>query len=170
MRPVAFRVFDFKSIEDSEVCFLSGDGITVLAGQNEAGKTAVLTALRDFDREVGAAPTTQDYEPEERTNSNPRVSVEFSKVDFDSILSDLAEEKRFIPPEVVERLKESPTIWITRTLRTGQFSMDETLAAIWQTNLPSSVPGDATPAQASDGAASDTTSEDETEPEKARTV
>ena len=66
MRPSAFRIDDFKSIEDSGTCHLSGDGITVLAGQNEAGKTAVLMALRDFDLEEKAAPLTQDHKPEER--------------------------------------------------------------------------------------------------------
>jgi AAA15 family ATPase/GTPase len=55
MRPIAFQILDFKSIENSGICKLSGDGITVLAGQNEAGKTAVLTALRDFDLEESAA-------------------------------------------------------------------------------------------------------------------
>src|SRR6266436_7312035 len=136
MRPVAFRVFDFKSIEDSEVCFLSGDGITVLAGQNEAGKTAVLTALRDFDRELGGAALTQDYEPEERPNSNPRVSVEFGDLNVDLILSDLVEEGFSIPSAAVEHLSKSPSIWITRNLKTGQFSFDESLTAMWQSNKP----------------------------------
>ena len=72
MRPLAFRVGDFKSIEDSEICYLSGDGITVLAGQNEAGKSAVLTALRDFDLSPGEAPVTKDYQPDERSDSRPQ--------------------------------------------------------------------------------------------------
>ena len=49
MTPIAFRIKNFKSIKDSGVCTLSGDRITALAGQNEAGKSAVLMALRDFD-------------------------------------------------------------------------------------------------------------------------
>jgi hypothetical protein len=136
MRPVAFRVFDFKSIEDSGICCLSGDGITVLAGQNEAGKTAVLTALRDFDRELGAAPLTQDYLPEERSNPNPRVSVEFGGLDIDSILSGLAEENFFIPFDAVKHLRQNPTIWITRNLTSGQFSFDESLTAMWRADVP----------------------------------
>ena len=138
MRPVAFRIYDFKSIEDSGICCLSGDGITVLAGQNEAGKTAVLTALRDFDREVGAAPLTQDYEPEERSNSNPRVSVEFADPDVDDILSALTKEHFFVPPDAVEHLKHN-RIWITRDFRTGQFSFEETVTALWPVSAPLSV-------------------------------
>ena len=135
MVPVAFRVYDFKSIEDSGVCCLSGDGITVLAGQNEAGKTAVLTALRDFDREQGEAPLTQDYEPEERENANPRVSVEFADIDVDHILSELKEEGFFLPHSVAMHLRHN-RVWITRTLTTGQFSFDESVIALWKTSQP----------------------------------
>jgi AAA ATPase domain len=138
MRPVAFRVFDFKSIEDSGICCLSGDEITVLAGQNEAGKTAVLTALRDFDRELGAAPLTQDYEPEERSNANPRVSVEFADVDVDHILSELTEDNFFISSEAIEHLRHN-RIWITRHFGSGQFSFDESVIALWQASVPSDV-------------------------------
>lgn len=135
MRPVAFRIHDFKSIEDSGICWFSGDGITVLAGQNEAGKTAVLTALRDFDREVGDAPLTQDYEPEERSNSNPRVSVEFADLSVDEILPALSEESFTLPPAAIEHLRNN-RIWITRHLQTGQFSFDEDVSALWQAVTP----------------------------------
>jgi predicted ATP-dependent endonuclease of OLD family len=100
---------------------LSGDGITALAGQNEAGKTAVLTALRDFDREKGAAPLTKNYIPEERSNSDTRVSVEFGDIEIVQILTDLEEEKLGIPTEVVEQLKQSRTIWITCHFESGRF-------------------------------------------------
>lgn len=42
MRALAFRIRDFKSIVDSGICLPSGDNITIVAGQNEAGKTALL--------------------------------------------------------------------------------------------------------------------------------
>ena len=49
MRLHSFQVQGFKSIIDSGVCQLpKNDGIMVLAGQNEAGKSAVIEALRFF--------------------------------------------------------------------------------------------------------------------------
>jgi predicted ATP-dependent endonuclease of OLD family len=132
MRPLAFRIKDFKSIEDSDVCYLSGDGITVLAGQNEAGKTAVLSALRDFDLEEGAAPQTQDYQPEERLDANPLVSVQF-ELDSREIYAAMQEENVSLPAQVLQLMEQKPTVtfWITRELKTGQFSLDELLANLW---------------------------------------
>jgi len=55
MRLYSFQIKGFKSITDSGECKLSErDNITVLAGQNEAGKSATLEAL-DFFRN-GAGP------------------------------------------------------------------------------------------------------------------
>jgi AAA15 family ATPase/GTPase len=49
MNLLKFRIKNYKSIVDTGWCELSGDNITVLAGQNESGKTNILKALRDFD-------------------------------------------------------------------------------------------------------------------------
>lgn len=48
MRLLKFRVRNYKSIRDSGDCWLASD-LTILAGKNESGKTAILEALRDFD-------------------------------------------------------------------------------------------------------------------------
>jgi AAA15 family ATPase/GTPase len=49
MRLIGFRVQNIKSIKDSGWCHLSGtDNINVFAGQNEAGKSAILEALNFF--------------------------------------------------------------------------------------------------------------------------
>lgn len=130
MHPRAFRIYEFKSIVDSGICFLSRDGITVLAGQNEAGKTAILTALRDFDLPVGEMPTTQDYRPEEPSDANPRVAVEFD-VDLDYVLSELSQDDSSIPQSAVDYFRKNPRVWITRTLETGQFSIEESVAKLW---------------------------------------
>lgn len=51
MRLKSFRIKNYKSIIDSGICKLStNDNITVLAGQNESGKSSVLQALDDFQR------------------------------------------------------------------------------------------------------------------------
>ena len=47
MRVHKFRVKNYKAIRDSGDCYLS-DGITLLAGKNEAGKSSLLEALEDF--------------------------------------------------------------------------------------------------------------------------
>ncbi len=45
----SFRIKNYRSIKDSAVCYLSGDNVTILAGKNESGKTAILEALEDFN-------------------------------------------------------------------------------------------------------------------------
>jgi len=49
MKIKSFRIKNYRSIKDSCTCYLSGDNITVIAGKNEAGKTAILEALEDFN-------------------------------------------------------------------------------------------------------------------------
>lgn len=51
MKLNTFRIRNYKSIVDSGICQVADD-FTVLIGKNESGKTAVLEALRDFDREM----------------------------------------------------------------------------------------------------------------------
>lgn len=55
MKLIKFRIEDYKSITDSGNCWLSSD-MTVLAGKNESGKSAILEALRDFDTSVKEIP------------------------------------------------------------------------------------------------------------------
>jgi len=50
-----FRIQNYKSIKDSSYCWLASD-LTVLAGKNESGKSAILEALRDFDVDVKSIP------------------------------------------------------------------------------------------------------------------
>jgi recombinational DNA repair ATPase RecF len=85
LTPLAFRIWDFKSITDSGECQFSADNITVLAGQNESGKTAILQALRDFDLNEGLPPRTPDYTPDGRLDSaksslEPRALQDLSVV------------------------------------------------------------------------------------------
>jgi predicted ATP-dependent endonuclease of OLD family len=51
MRLVKFRIQNYKSIKDSGWCWLASD-LTILAGKNESGKSAILEAIRDFDVDV----------------------------------------------------------------------------------------------------------------------
>jgi len=55
MKLLKFRIQYYKSIKDSGWCWLASD-LTMLAGKNESGKSAILEALRDFDTNVGEIP------------------------------------------------------------------------------------------------------------------
>lgn len=49
MKLKSFRIKNYKSIVDSNECIISeSDNITILAGQNESGKSSILQALRDY--------------------------------------------------------------------------------------------------------------------------
>lgn len=45
-----FRIKNIKSIIDSGTCHMADDNITIFAGQNESGKSAVLEALKYFSK------------------------------------------------------------------------------------------------------------------------
>lgn len=55
MKLLKFRIQSYKSINDSEWCWLASD-LTTLAGKNESGKSAILEALRDFDTDIEEIP------------------------------------------------------------------------------------------------------------------
>lgn len=127
MRPLAFRIRDFRSIEDSRIFPASGDNITVLAGQNEAGKTAVLLALRDFDLSPGALPETPEFRPEGELEAEPRVAVQFCLEEGD--LEVLQKTIEF--PEFFDRLGNLDKFWIERHLLTGTYKLDPMVEEIW---------------------------------------
>ncbi|MDD5627412.1 MAG: AAA family ATPase [Patescibacteria group bacterium] len=57
MKLIKFRIQNYKSIKDSDYCWLASD-LTTLAGKNESGKSAVLESLRDFDTNIKTIPDT----------------------------------------------------------------------------------------------------------------
>jgi hypothetical protein len=130
-RPVGFRIRDYKSIGDSGMCSFSGDGITVLAGQNEAGKTSVLQALFDFNGEPGSPPGRADIIPDDRTTATPTVAMEF-KFNTSSVLNSLQTKGFTVAPPLQEGL-ESGSCLIERNLLTGDFRVQGTLGEIFET-------------------------------------
>jgi len=70
----SFRIKNYKSIKDSGPCYLSGDNITILAGRNEAGKTAILEALEDFDTNK---KIREEAKPIKNKDSLPEISLTF---------------------------------------------------------------------------------------------
>ncbi|MCX6720154.1 MAG: AAA family ATPase, partial [Candidatus Staskawiczbacteria bacterium] len=74
MRIISFQIEHVKSIINSGVCHLSDtDNVMVFAGQNEAGKSAILEALNYF------ANGTNDrfVKLSKRLGKEPKVSCEF---------------------------------------------------------------------------------------------
>lgn len=75
MRISGFKIEDFKSISDTGYCKISeNDNIVVLAGQNEAGKSAVIEALDFF----GNGPSKNFEKLHRRQEKDPVVTVEFA--------------------------------------------------------------------------------------------
>ena len=73
MKVKKFRIKNYKSIVDSGDCYLT-DTITILAGKNESGKTAILEALEDFNR---GANIRDKAKPVQSSKRNPEISVTF---------------------------------------------------------------------------------------------
>ena len=74
MRLYSFRIQNFKSIEDTGIIKVSkDDNVTIFAGQNEAGKSAILEALNFLERGVDV-----DFEETfRRVETNPRVECTY---------------------------------------------------------------------------------------------
>ena len=85
MKLVKFRITNYKSIKDSGWCWLASD-LTVLAGKNESGKTALLEALRDFDIEIDEIGETAN--PLE-SNARPEITMCFKVTN--ALLDELAD-------------------------------------------------------------------------------
>lgn len=67
------RIINYRSIQDSGDIYLE-DRITILAGKNESGKTAILQALSDFDKQKSIR---SEAIPVESPDHLPQVSVSF---------------------------------------------------------------------------------------------
>lgn len=85
MQILAFRITNFRSIVDSDWVQFSPDGITVLVGQNESGKTSVLEALHCA---LSAAPITPD---DKRVNAPDPIIYLRIRTDSDQLHSALDE-------------------------------------------------------------------------------
>jgi len=107
MRLKSFRIKNFKSIIDTGKCHLSDtDNILVLAGQNEAGKSAVIEALNFFGNGI-----SDDFERlHRRQNEHPEVVCEFS-LDAQDIENVFIETKN---EELKKYLLKSPIIGFVR--------------------------------------------------------
>lgn len=80
MRLASFQIKNFKSVQDTGVChFSEDDNILVLAGQNEAGKSAIIEALNFFRN----GPSNDFEKLHRRREEDPEVICEFILADDD---------------------------------------------------------------------------------------
>lgn len=94
MRLFSFRIYNFKSIDDTGVIKVAeDDNITILAGQNEAGKSAVLEALDFFENGASADSFEETYR---RVETHPRVecTYHFTKEELDNVEKKASKELR----------------------------------------------------------------------------
>ena len=107
MRLKSFRIKNFKSIIDTGKCHLSNtDNILVLAGQNEAGKSAVIEALNFFGNGI-----SDDFERlHRRQNEHPEIVCEFSldSQDIKNVFIETKDEK------LKKYLQKNPIIGFVR--------------------------------------------------------
>src|SRR3989344_1589390 len=87
MRLNAFRIKNFRSIVDTNFRDLSPDGISLIVGQNESGKSSILEALNCF--EIG-----EITEDDVRSSADmPEVSCVFKFDNFTELTDLIPEEK-----------------------------------------------------------------------------
>lgn len=107
MKVKSFRIKDYRSIRDSGVCYLSGDNVTVLAGKNESGKTAILEALEDFN--IGKE-IRKEAVPIIDEDRKPRVEIAFEidKETLEEIYHEIGIEISPARPVVITLIKRHP--------------------------------------------------------------
>ena len=109
MKIKRFRIKNYKSIIDCGDCYLS-EGITVLAGKNESGKTSVLQALEDFDTDKDIR---NEAKPIYNRDAKPEISIAFTidKDAINSIVKEVGDEGAFSSDIDIELIKKFPNIY-----------------------------------------------------------
>lgn len=95
-----FRIKNYKSILDSGDGYLENN-ITILAGRNESGKTAILEALEDFDTEK---QIREDAKPLHNPEVIPEISITFQieKAEIEEICSAVG---KTLPTKIIKTLE-----------------------------------------------------------------
>jgi len=108
MKVVSFRIQDYRSIKDSGTCYLSGDNITILAGKNESGKTTILEALEDFNRE---RQIRDNAIPLNNRDAKPEISIvfEIDEGTIDDICDEIGIESRASKPIIITYVRKYPS-------------------------------------------------------------
>lgn len=122
-----FRIKNYKSIIDSGDCYAS-EGITILAGKNEAGKSSLLEALEDANqkREIRASAV-----PIGGNNLIPWIEIvyEIDKIGVTEIIekAEISKEARDL---LYSTLKDTNTLTVQKTFPSTYALTFEPLTAI----------------------------------------
>jgi len=151
MKIKKFRVKNFRSIKDSGDIYLE-DKITILAGKNESGKTALLHALADFDT---SRKIRTDAKPIDDPSAIPEVSAVFllSKDELARFSESLGIKLHLAEEATVEIIKASPNnytlersslVWLddilgkykSKALETAQKQISDINKILSETDIP----------------------------------
>ena len=99
MRIVNLQIKNYKSIDDSKICFLEKD-MTIFAGKNESGKSSILEALYDFNYGENINPDSiqinnEDAQPEIILNLEMEVDEQNKYFSFIGIEKKVVKEFSF---------------------------------------------------------------------------
>jgi energy-coupling factor transporter ATP-binding protein EcfA2 len=145
MKFLEFRIKNFRSIVDTGWCPFSPDGVTVLVGQNESGKTSVLRALScTFSQEV--IDDDDIRIGQERPEVRVRVGITYEELapnlrDFSQIELRITEEYLRSKSNILE-LRFSWIVSVKGDRRTfeGDVDLDDTDLAILLSSLGTDMP------------------------------
>jgi len=126
MKLKSFRIKNYKSIIDTKEVLLSSDeNITVLAGQNESGKSSVLEALNSFETgvfDVDSKPFTT------KGNLTQSICCTYEVTDSDSFFNRLNDGiKEEYGPQVSE---EDPVLDVDKINTIKEFSLTRSHSSI----------------------------------------
>ena len=115
MRLNAFRIKNFRSIVDTGFQGISPDGISLIVGQNESGKSSVLDGINAFE-------TGTVFEDDIRSNGlMPEVTCIFKFNDFQELLDCLPKDKE-IPKDLKDIFENlNQCIALTRVWNAGDY-------------------------------------------------
>lgn len=119
MKLINFRIKNYKSIKDSKVCYVDPK-ITILAGKNEAGKTAIVEALEDFniDRNI-----REEAKPIYNKSLEPEIELE--------IELDKEDLKKIIEEFKIEQVKENKISIKVKKIFPKNYNISEDLISIF---------------------------------------
>ena len=129
MKLLKFRVKEYKSIIDSGECSIEND-ITIFAGKNEAGKTALLEALEDFssDKKI-----RESAKPLFRNNKLPLITATF--------LISLDELKAALPDIDLSSIDKDIEVSFSKTYPENTYSISDDVYKLFGVNT-SPIPED----------------------------
>jgi len=134
MKFVKFRIHNYKSIEDSGDCYLS-DGMTILAGKNESGKTSILEALEDCDERADIREAARPIEGQ----SEPYIDLffELSEDEMNDIFRKVGLEMSANADTIIgirKPFRDKSKLY--KLIESGEFFSDETEVINWEDVIP----------------------------------